>query len=96
MADRCCTSLLYGTARGHHRRWMMAPELVGVAGFEPTASSSRTRSGPLRQLAVWLFLLVGVLAGVGLRRRGELSLYKIVSQTSPTGSCACGGVAATV
>jgi hypothetical protein len=40
--SRCCTLLLYETQRGHLRRSQVACELVGVAGFEPAASSSRT------------------------------------------------------
>ena len=42
MAD-CCTSLLYDMDRGHVHQWNMPSGLVGVAGFEPTASSSRTK-----------------------------------------------------
>ncbi len=47
---RCCTSQLYGPIRAQKQKrsplaW--APDLriwtVGVAGFEPTASSSRTK-----------------------------------------------------
>jgi hypothetical protein len=42
MDDGCCTPVLYGNETGHLRRWKMACDLVGVAGFEPTASSSRS------------------------------------------------------
>jgi hypothetical protein len=41
--SRCCTSLLYGHEKGHPHVVRMASELVGVAGFEPAASSSRTK-----------------------------------------------------
>ena len=40
---RCCTLLLYGIRKGHVPSWEVACELVGVAGFEPAASSSRTK-----------------------------------------------------
>ena len=39
----CCTELLYWHDRGHLRQRKMASDLVGVAGFEPTTSSSRTK-----------------------------------------------------
>jgi hypothetical protein len=48
MADRCCTSLLYGYEKGHAHRWDMASDLVGDTGIEPvtsSVSSSRERVG---------------------------------------------------
>jgi hypothetical protein len=44
----------------------MPPELVGVAGSEPTTSSSRIRYGPAIDLGVRLNMQVPMLAPVGL------------------------------
>jgi hypothetical protein len=41
-AARC---LLYKLQRDHLHLWKIAPDLVGVAGFEPTTSSSIKRFG---------------------------------------------------
>src|SRR6266542_3171517 len=43
-----------------------ASDLVGVAGFEPTASSSRTRTGLASHMGGWLYALVMALVAVGL------------------------------
>jgi hypothetical protein len=44
---RCCTLLLYGIDKGHIPLWEWPVTWVGVAGFEPAASSSRS------QRAMW-------------------------------------------
>ena len=58
-----------GSTRGHIHRWHVPFDLVGVAGFEPTTSSSRTRSSSVWDVGAWLFALVRVLVLVGLARR---------------------------
>src|SRR5262245_634534 len=64
---------------GAHFPWRETdPDLVfgavGVAGFEPTTSSSRIRLGGGRHRDRWLFVLVEVLVLVGLRRPARLVL----------------------
>jgi hypothetical protein len=81
---RCCTPLLNGHDKGHLRRWKMASELVGVAGFEPTTSSSRTRSTSAWHVDVWLFQLLKVLVLVGLTRFGKGADFENVSPLSPS------------
>src|SRR5665647_3112097 len=65
---RCGTSLRYGPKRRPHHRWSRACDaetLVGVTGFEPAASSSRT-GDPLFG-AVLLSTRGGVLSTIAVR-----------------------------
>ncbi len=52
MAERCCTSVLYGHERGHVRRWDMASELVGDTGIEPVTSSVSRKRAPAAPIAL--------------------------------------------
>jgi hypothetical protein len=56
-----------------------ALQLVGVAGFEPTTSSSRSRSDVVRGLPVRGLALVTALVCIGLRR----GLGSLMTRSSP-------------
>src|SRR4051812_41100033 len=54
-----------------------------VAGFEPTASSSRSRTGNGRHLPDWLYALVKALVLVGLRRLLGLTIARSPPHSPP-------------
>src|SRR6266705_2867769 len=57
-----------------HRGWPLT--CVGVAGFEPTTSSSRTRSSCLGDMGRWLYWLVHLLVFVGLKCSGLVDIAR--------------------
>jgi hypothetical protein len=57
--------------------------LVGVTGFEPTTSSSRSRPGSMILMHVWLCVLLRAWGGVGTRRSLEARIPRSSPHTAP-------------
>jgi hypothetical protein len=57
---------------------------VGVAGFEPTTSPSRIRSGSISIQAGWLSVLLRLWAAIGLRRSAKDLLSRSAPCSLPT------------